>query len=1075
METPPPSQKKSTTASRNVLAYFASAQGQAMLEKLQRQQVSTRSVRENSANGGNGAAAPHSPSLDERSQATPPPDSRFAAKLDERLSLDGGNASSTSDHVYSAPCWDGRIPSQWTPPHQHTGAYPGSETSRGNTADVDADVLEGGDPLERNLVSTLKALGGQLSLEQNTSQQTIKPSDASSDDMGLGMLEFGFPFKAREIGTERKPKSTGKTRIATSDPPDVAHLAGEACVRALPNNSRVVLVQDANIDPLDVDERGLPRRSTVVLIADGPYDVPELEPVVRGIPQDVKTPPARQRRHNAMRDSVRFRMKVFHPDYTEKTEFTFHTPTRPAGPKRRVSASATVPQNTKRNRDDDIESPVFSEKQPAVQPEHVEEAGPVEQPIAQIVEEPVEESIVESIDEESIEDSVEEEVEESEAEEEIDEALYEVPIVQMPSPPATPIISPTEELEEAAMVIVVPRIREAVCSPINPRPEEVELPPSPEIQAEDVELPPSPLLLAVDEPEIIEEIEALEEEVEVVEAPAVEVVQSPTPLPSLPGSPVIAPSILVSEPEELAEEEVVEEVAEEAVEEEEEEEDEEEEVMAEEDMKIVPYIPLTPPVTPLSNRRGLERGLDFMPPARDIMQFPPTPSSLMDSPVSIRNGKDREFDLPIFTLPPPPAPSPPPMLQDSPFSSRKPERKVETIKEEDEDEEIEEIIRSPPMSHMPSPPGSPAMSIIIDAPFGKGKELAFPLTQQPSPPASIFELPLDNDEPAAAAAAAAAPEPSPAPLIVRGKERSLVHQPSRLSLPDTIPDCDEFTPGDDSDYYRSAWTTDDLHSRPPTPASSAGTLSRRWSGISRISYTTALTTPPQTRPGSAMSTHPHTSKLLTWNADDFAGPARRDLFRHNSAAAKTRVESRLELADPPRPVLRPRYSLPLIREEWEIRYPLIVGPAESFIVDGADADEYEPVAAEEQLTLLPLTRGVIRRRPTTPGAGVRRRKVRSMIEYTPDETLEGINELFEDLGRVEGAIRAVSESGVQEGEEAAEGEEMEAGEKKKGLLKRLRTRASGLKKKVVDRMQEKSEAKLKKSRSVKGKGKAVVA
>jgi len=836
---------------------------------------------------------------------------------------------------------------------------------------------------------------------------------------------------------------------------------------------------------------------------------------------------------------VRLRWSVFHPEYTEKSEFVFQPSqlsSRPE-PKRKLSVTI-IEQRSKRTRDDDIEGPIFNEKPTAIAEHHIAEPA-AESGVGPVA---VEEPISVEQDSEPIQQlpsppsELESDPEDGGVEIEETEVAITEPLQQQPSPPPSPATSPIPlkfKPEEEAEIKKA--IKEAIGDGIPSQSEvetEVEaeadpdvdsfaidlstLPPLPEskpaspaiepVQVEDdvdtVEidlatlpaLPDSPIVEAVDAEEQEETVPVslqLDDKIEddkpqADTIPPRQMIQQPSPPPSEPGTPVMG---------------------------------------SEKDgMKVVPWMPLTPPETPLSMRHGRERVIEFNMTIPLYMQPPSTPSSILDSPSYFR-GKDRQTeDAPThYFIPAPPSPSSPShSILDSPLASRM-RRIGETIKEEEEEEEVEvevsavvvnedddveEIVRS----HIsyPSPPSSP-MPSILDSPASKGKELSrvpsFTIIYSPSPPPSIRDIPtLDED-------VKSAPSPPPASEISvssKGKERETLEK----TLPSPVLEQEEYEQDEEeglnqrSTTYPLGWATaDDIftnpdsyqytyqyNSRPPTPASSIGSLSRRWSGISRMSYNTAITTPPATRPGSAVGNH----KLISWSdndhllrrTDSFASSIRRELFRDQptSRARKPLLVAAETSSDKKRPALRWSVSMPLIREQWTIRYPLVMSPADKGFVGAKDDDteEYD-VHIPGSIQLLPLTRGVIvtpprierrRRQRTTSSNGPHRRKVRSLVVYSPDDQLEGIGQLFGDLHELSDvedelvAARRIVEVVETVGEEQDVAKEVVAEtvkeqeevvevlkEKKKSVLKRLKTRASLLKEKVKVKVHSSKKAK----------------
>jgi len=171
--------------------------------------------------------------------------------------------------------------------------------------------------------------------------------------MGLGMLEFGYPFrtqpKPEAINTlPPSPPVTPKRKVPTP----TTNLEGFITPAKLAH-SRIVLITDAAWDGETLDDRGLPKGSTIVLIGEGHE------------PKQTLTPSPPRRRVNDMRDVVRLRMKTFHPDYVEKSEFEFFTPPATPEPKRRLDAAIEFTEKaapkTKRARDHQQDD-LFTEK-----------------------------------------------------------------------------------------------------------------------------------------------------------------------------------------------------------------------------------------------------------------------------------------------------------------------------------------------------------------------------------------------------------------------------------------------------------------------------------------------------------------------------------------------------------------------------------------------------------------------------------------------------------------------------------------------------------------------------------------
>jgi hypothetical protein len=157
-----------------------------------------------------------------------------------------------------------------------------------------------------------------------------------------------------------------------------------------------------------------------------------------------------------------------------------------------------------------------------------------------------------------------------------------------------------------------------------------------------------------------------------------------------------------------------------------------------------------------------------------------------------------------------------------------------------------------------------------------------------------------------------------------------------------------------------------------------------------------------------------------------------------------------------------------MRQHWLLRQPLIVSPStERFLGINDNDDDLYDVELPGQIQLLSATRGVIvtpprvvKRRRTRPRseAGPHRKKIQSLVQYAPNDQLEGIGELFvefEKLGEVEEEIEAAErvvelKGDVEEADVVLEVEKEVEGLriKRNGLLKRLKGRADRLKEKV---------------------------
>jgi len=224
-------------------------------------------------------------------------------------------------------------------------------------------------------------------------------------------------------------------------------------------------------------------------------------------------------------------------------------------------------------------------------------------------------------------------------------------------------------------------------------------------------------------------------------------------------------------------------------------------------------------------------------------------------------------------------------------------------------------------------------------------------------------------------------------------------------------------------------------SRPHTPASSIGTLSRRWSGISRYSYTTNITTPPQTRPGSAIGG----GKLVSWDAEldeDFLsrfGPLRKDLFRTHTPPTR---DIRLLPDEDDDEEGHLAWAIPLQKDIWPIRYPVIIAGPEVLYADSFGAGPQ----------LLPLTRGVV---------------------------LDGIDEIVEELAEIRRVSREIVDTenrllDVRDGGWPA----FEA--RQRGVLRRLKDRMRTVKQRVVVKVQERSRKHEEKGHKLGGEPKARV-
>lgn len=970
-------------------------------------------------------------------------------------------------------------------------------------------------------------------------------------DMGLGRLEFGYPFKVVSQGNAKSKKPLSKKPVEQLPiaATQAVHAQGEV-VQGLRARGRVVLIADADRDRTQLDQRGLPNGSSVVLIIDGHFEENDAQTQTIIQRQAIQTAesfstPSKSARRNPLRDTVRLRWKVFHPQYTEKSEFIFGPSSglRPPLPKRRLS-SQNAGQKPKRNRDDDIQSSLWSEKYQATISMPVTARQPLTPPYNADVLPSAQESLTTTVEAENRDPTF----------------VGQHP----PSPPAcpNPALSPIPlkfNAEEEAKIEAAVRV--AMDGDIDT---DSLYTPGPDIEGRYSMLPHSPLL--VEELGVPNEVEIVEFEDEDVALPLLTpslgtglhiLPNAPLPiedseiaahikpevdlstLPALPNSPFLeieqptelneivdlnlsGPSeqqlslVLPDQPENVTYVDISNDWT----------------VISSEVisvpsspglspstpqmqaidgeghvMKIVPYMPLTPPETPLAMSNH-DMAAEFNMSIPLFTKPPPTPSSLLDSPLFLR-GNDREFDnspSPYFApIALPPVSSPSNSILDSPLASRirmiggiiheeveedGQDEPVMTEKAEDDDEsDIEEIVRSnfgSPQISYPSPPSSPA-------PITKGKELArvpsFAFICSPSPPPSVHNMPINDAEDSS-------PESS---VSLKGKEKEIVQNShtdeQRAASDDYGYGTDDYNFGlDQSSAYPyvhpSTWSTADNifnshheqyqyiyqhDNRPHTPGSSVGTLSRRWSGISRMSFNTNITTPPQTRPGSAIGNHSGNHKLLGWNDNDqtlsrsesFASSIRRDALRDptvNRSRKPVFVDARLDTVE--RPTLRWSMSMPLIREQWSIRYPMIVAPVEKQYIGSTDDEEEYEVKVPGRIQLLPLTRGVIvspprieRRRRSRPSisAGPHRRKVKSLIQYSPDEQLEGIGELFEGLhelsdidDEIEAATRAsgrnLSSTSISpvDAQQQVEGLKV----KKASLLKRLKMRASAVKQKV---------------------------
>ncbi|KAA8915025.1 hypothetical protein FN846DRAFT_924513 [Sphaerosporella brunnea] len=621
-------------------------------------------------------------------------------------------------------------------------------------------------------------------------------------------------------------------------------------------------------------------------------------------------------------------------------------------------------------------------------------------------------------------------------------------------------------------------------------------------------LPESPALepTAGEDIEEIADIQIIDSEVEEVmpvgQAPSTEMIRQPSPPPSTPSTPVNGT------------------------------------------IRIVPFMPITPPETPLGFKYGgRERIYEFNGPLPLFVTQPnpPSSSSILDSPIFYR-GKDRQIeDSPshYFVQGPPSPVSSSHSILDSPISSRR-RRIGETIKEEaeeeedakdappaivtseDEDSDVEEIIRSPRVDSYPSPPASPIES-------SKGKELArvpsFTIIYSPSPAPSIHDAHMSEDEDGGVPLIRGASPAFDAPASSKGKEKEEIPR----SLPSLAMEQEEER---EEEYhekptrpvltYGNGWATaDDIFlshpeqytytyqyepKRPDTPSSYTCSLNRRWSGMSRMSYQTGITTPPTSRPGSALGN----PKLLGWTdnessqvlrrSDSFASSIRRERFRESSTARKPLLET--TEADR-RPVLRWSTSMPLIREQWSIQSPLVLPPRQdhNWLANDDDIEEYD-VEVPGKIQILMASRGVIvtpphverrrrvRTRPTLE-SGPHRRKIKSLVIYEPDDQLEGISTLFADLEQLANVRSEVNEAervvelvdevapvkthapsikskaqapSVKEPTPSVEAPKEK--ERKRDVFKRLKTKASAMKEKVKSKVH---------AHSSKRKGKEVAA
>ncbi|KAI5857827.1 hypothetical protein BZA05DRAFT_415213 [Tricharina praecox] len=1073
--------------------------------------------------------------------------------------------------------------------------------------------------------------------------------DQSTSEMGLGRLEFGYPFKTARRTAPTASESTTvatTTPVAVQTPARVGPTFSENGIvpQILPANNRVVLIADAAQDPTDLDARELHTGSNVVWIIESDFQIN-----VRTPKQALKAPEtvgssSKVKRINPLRDTVRLRWRVFHPEYTEKSEFTFETAAGSGSELKRKITATIAEHKTKRTRDDDVETHTFNEKpsmstepvvkepstgyptsllgasiglideimgsptvhrvaipeppvvvkeafgipqpivapfiapiiksvndkepvvtrpiveEPIVEEPSVEEEAVVveeptveepviEQPIVEpitveepVVEEPiveeeavvVEEPIVEPIAVEGpiVEEPVVEQptvepvtVEEAVVVEEplIEEPIVEQPIVEQPATVEEPIVIPAPVEDEVAEVEVeeTPLVLDTASSPVTQLPSPLSRVASPiplEFDAEEeaeikeaIQVAMQDEILETETPEVVTETQAPVVELDLSTLPALpdspilEAIDIET-LPPLPESPVLE-AVEAEDSEEMADIELS---------------DAQDELTvegdvpstemvrqpsppssqpgtptmdhSEESLKIVPYMPLTPPETPLSFRSSRERTIEFNLPLPLIMQpAPPPATSILDSPIFFR-GKDRQVeDSPShYFVPAPPSPSSPShSLHDSPLSTSRMRRIGETIKEEDEDVEeveipakvedyesdVEEIVRSP--RGYPSPPSSP-MQVIVDAPT-KCKELtrvpSFTIIYTPSPPPSIRDVVMGEDEDGGVSIARGA-SPAFDLSTSKGKEREEIAR----TLPSPVLEQHEDKDIEYDSTCRAAWATaDDIflgqpehyhysyqydNRRPPTPASSICSLQRRWSGVSRTSYQTGITTPPASRPGSALGSN----KLIGWNdsdhalrrSDSYTGSIRRDQMRDQSRPRKpllTATEG--SSAETGRPALRWSMSMPLIREQWAVQTATIL-PANrrgfASAIPDENVEEYD-VQIPGTIQLLPATRGVIvtpprieRRRRMRPQyeMGPHRRKIRSLVVYSPDDQLEGIGQLFGEIREFE---EVEDESRVTEIVEVEEvkpvvsemptlrrGESVK--EKLPNMMRRLKSRAS---------------------------------
>lgn len=264
------------------------------------------------------------------------------------------------------------------------------------------------------------------------------------------------------------------------------------------------------------------------------------------------------------------------------------------------------------------------------------------------------------------------------------------------------------------------------------------------------------------------------------------------------------------------------------------------------------------------------------------------------------------------------------------------------------------------------------------------------------------------------------------------------------------------------EHYHYSYQYDNR--RPLTPASSICSLQRRWSGVSRTSYQTGITTPPASRPGSSLGSN----KLIGWNDSDTAlrhsdshtGSIRREKLRDQSRSRKPLLApTEGSSTETGRPTLRWSMSMPLIREQWAIQTPTILPANDRGFVSAIpdeNVEEYD-VKIAGTIQLLPATRGVVvtpprieRRRRIRPQyeMGPHRRKIRSLVQYSPDDQLEGIDQLFGDVHEKEEVHdeQKVTEVVEEVKPVVSEIPTLRRGgsvlERKPSVLRRLRSRAS---------------------------------